>query len=407
MPSRLRREAEAMAALLLAAFVLFPSFGIIQKYLALRWALLYAIAGLVVAVVGVQSRHVIQARIDSIDRRWVWPATVALFAALVAAFLVLYPLSNSGASSWISPSGVIGGGSDRDEALNIGAAELLAWRYPYDARTHLGNPISQMPGSLFLALPFVLLGNAALQNVFWLAVFFLIVRRLLTDNLSALLFLTGLLAACPMMLQDFVTGGDLVANSVMVLLAFLWLLKEADRHAIAGWRLPAAAACAGVVLSSRASFWLLVPLLAGAVTRRAGARQASLCLLVAGAACAALTLPFYLHDPGGFSPLTAENKFMKFEIRAVASSTVLPLLGVAFSLCLAMRKGIGDLSTWLVSCGVVMLAPVVVLVALASLRTEMVNFTFAVYGLPAMIFGALGVVRRERDVVPAGPNRSS
>ena len=251
-----------------------------------------------------------------------------------------------------------------------------------------------------------LAGRAAVIGIpyAWLAVFFLILRRLLADDMWALLFLAGVVVACPVALQDFVTGGDLIANSVMVLLAFLWVLADADRPAIAGWRFPAAAACAGIVLSSRASFWLLVPLLAGALARRAGARRALQALLVAGAVCAAITIPFYLHDPGGFSPLTAQNKFMKFEIRAVASSTLLPLVGVAFSVWLSLRRGIRELSTWLVSCGAVMLAPVVVLVALASLRMEMANFTFAVYGLPAMIFGVPGLMRRARK---AGLEQSS
>ena len=55
-----------------------------------------------------------------------------------------HPMANSGSSS----SGVRGGGSDRDEALQVGGEALLAREFPYYRSTHLGNPISQMPGSL-------------------------------------------------------------------------------------------------------------------------------------------------------------------------------------------------------------------------------------------------------------------
>src|SRR6185503_273516 len=48
--------------------------------------------------------------------------SIALVLALAGAFSVGYPLANSG---------LYGSGSDRDEHINIGAAELLHARYPY------------------------------------------------------------------------------------------------------------------------------------------------------------------------------------------------------------------------------------------------------------------------------------
>ena len=68
-----------------------------------------------------------------------------------------------------------GKGSDADDALNLAVNELLHGRYPFYARTYLDNPVANLPGTIFLAVPFALLGNSAYQNFFWLMVFFIAV----------------------------------------------------------------------------------------------------------------------------------------------------------------------------------------------------------------------------------------
>src|SRR6476620_4337386 len=214
----------ATNAALCATFVLFPSLGIIQKYFRTRGALVYLAIALLLFVAAVRRNAGLHSRIEALDRRWAWRLASALFVALVVAFAVLYPMSNSGERSWISTSGIAGGGSDRDESLNLGVVELLHGRYPYYAVTQLGNPVSQMPGSLVLAVPFVLLGNAALQNLAWCAIYFFISVRLIGDVRQALALVVLLLAAGPVVFQDLVTGGDLIANSVMVLGAMMLVL---------------------------------------------------------------------------------------------------------------------------------------------------------------------------------------
>ena len=58
---------------------------------------------------------------------------------LLALFVVVYPRVNT-----TTP----GRGSDRDEALNLAATELLDGRYAYYPATYLGNPISPLPGAI-------------------------------------------------------------------------------------------------------------------------------------------------------------------------------------------------------------------------------------------------------------------
>jgi len=77
--------------------------------------------------------------------RWSAAATVAL---VVTAFLAIYPVVN------VQTPGL---GSDDDDAYNIGARALVAGHSPYDQVTYLGNALHPLPGSFFLAMPFVAL----------------------------------------------------------------------------------------------------------------------------------------------------------------------------------------------------------------------------------------------------------
>jgi len=379
----------ATNAALCATFVLFPSLGIIQKYFRTRGALVYLAIGLLLFVAAVRRNAGLHSRIEALDRRWAWRLASALFVALVVAFAVLYPMSNSGERSWISTSGIAGGGSDRDESLNLGVVELLHGRYPYYAVTQLGNPVSQMPGSLVLAVPFVLLGNAALQNLAWCAIYFFISVRLIGDVRQALGLVVLLLATGPIIFQDVVTGGDLVANSVMVLGAMMLVLNQEGGSWTTGQSLFASAVL-GFALSSRLSFLLLVPLLAERLVRRVGVRQAAGSLLVAGLVFVAITLPFYLYDPAGFAPLSIQNKFAQFGDYVPERVVLLPVLCLAFSVAVALWPGTRGATDWLVRAGLVLLMPAVLLVALVSIRSGGLLLRYSAYGIPAALFGALG-----------------
>ena len=381
----------AVAAVALAGFLLFPSAGIAQKYLHTAGAFAYlGLGSWVLIEVGLRAPAV-RSRLLAIDRRWVPWAAGLTFAGLVAAFVVLYPLANAGSVSALSLSSRDGGGSDRDESLNLGAAELLAGRYPYSPRTHLGNPVTQMPGALLLAVPFRLLGNAAWQNLFWMAVFVGLARWRFGDTRLALGFLWLLLLASPVALQDFVTGGDLGANSIMVLTALLLLVEWVPDPSAAAYQRIGAALFTGVAFSSRLNFLLLAPLLFAALARRAGARAAAGYLALAGLAFAAVTLPFWWHDPAGFAPLRLHNKFALFDAPLLPGSGLLfPGASLLFALLLACRPGNQEVSTWLMHCGLVQALPLALAVVLASAWAKWPNFTIADYGPVCLYFGALG-----------------
>jgi hypothetical protein len=63
-------------------------------------------------------------------RQVLWLAVVSFVMVLIA-FALVYPVADSG---------VVGGRSDNDDALDMDTRELLHGRYPYYTRTYLGNP---------------------------------------------------------------------------------------------------------------------------------------------------------------------------------------------------------------------------------------------------------------------------
>lgn len=392
----------ALTGAALAWFLLLPSLGVVQRYLgtAAAWAYLGTGFALFVSLaVGVSPGK----RPTVHDRRWVSPAIAVLFATIVVAFCILYPLSNADHVPWRADTTVTGG-SDRDESLQVGVRELLAGRYPYYQSTPLTNPVTQMPGGLLLAVPFALLGNAVWQNLFWFGAFFAFARFLFGRDRPAVAFIILAVVGCPAVMRDFVTGGDLGVNAITIFLGMFLIVAFAPDNTVASWKKIGAAAFTGVALASRMNYLLLLPPLLAAVARRAGRTDALTCALLTGGAFAAVTLPFYWHDPSGFAPFYLHNKFSQFDGEFHNGGILLPGLGLLFSLMVAFHPANQTVRGWLVQSGLVIAFPVVVLMALASVRAHGPNFVFSDYALAATFFGGIGaslsIFRPERIGFP-------
>lgn len=353
------------------------SLGIVTKNGGLADFALYA--GALLALLAWVAWRVLPHLDAILPARHVRRLALASFAALALLFAVAYP---------IVQSGTYGAGSDGDEALEIAVRELLAGRYPYAVRTYLGNPISPLPGSLLLGAPFVLLGSGALQNLFWLLVLFVAVGRRLGDERWALLLL-WLLWSTPAFLHKFVTGYDYVANSLFVLL-FAWgLIRAAPERGGLRW---AAALALGVALSSRANFLLLAPLVYTQLVQRAGWRMATGLGAAVAASFAAITLPFYLHDPAGFTPLHTSNKIEQYSgVLAHASLWVGGGSGL-LAMLLARPAWNRSLAAFFRNCAWVQAFPIACAVLLSSRVDGLAALSqdLAFYGDFFLYFGALG-----------------
>jgi hypothetical protein len=355
-----------------------PSFMLVEKYFgAISTAGYLLVVGL--AVWGIVRIEGSVAKLTSrLAGAHVFALAILTLAVLVVGFFVLYPLANSGQ---------YGRGVDNDEALNTAVRELFSGRYPYYLRTYLEAPISPLPGELLLASPFVLLGNGAYQNFFWLSAYFIFAVSYLKDSRSALLLLWTLLVLSPTVVHNWVVGTDYIANALYVMLAMLWMGKAVDRSNTQGWQKVVAAVFLGIALSSRLNFLLLTPLLFSLMVRNAGWRPAIAYSALVVVTFAGVTLPFYLYDPAGFSPLHTSNFLGRFD-------SVFPFAGVSLLFVTLLLSAVlarfqePRLNAFLGNGAIVLAFPIVWGVTIMSIQRGSLDFEYGFYGVFFLFFGA-------------------
>jgi hypothetical protein len=248
-----------------ALSLLIPSTAVIQRYLGTAGVAGYLILASLVLLLFAKVRHPLTSFASRVTGRQVLWLSALTFLALLVAFLLIYPVADSG---------VVGGGSDNDDALDNATTELLHGRYPYYPETYLGNLPAQLPGALLLAAPFVLLGYSAYQNLFWLLAFIIAMKQYLGDGRLALLLFWAVFAFSPIDLYELMIGSDRIANSLYVLLAVLWMVWAISQPDLPGWKTVVPAIFLGVALSSRANFSMLLPLIFSAMVKTRGWKMA-------------------------------------------------------------------------------------------------------------------------------------
>ncbi len=137
---------------------------------------------------------------------------------------------------------------DRWSALAYPIRDSLHGSFPYAAKTHLGGYASPFPGWMLFHLPFYLLGNVGLSEIFTAVLFVLSVRRLYGDR--AALAATLMLGASINLWYEVAVRSDLISN-FLLLAAFVNYLRAKDVSPLNHpWLL---ACCAGLWLSTRLS----------------------------------------------------------------------------------------------------------------------------------------------------------
>lgn len=361
----------------LALCLICPSIGAVAKYLGVVGACAYSI--IVVLALFVFWRYVLPALSNVLTTRRSIALAAITCAAMLALFAVVYPYANAG---------MVGGGTDRDDALNVAVHELLNDRYPYYPRTYLGAPISPLPGALVLAMPFVLLGNSAYQNIFWLMLLLIAFAYYLGRWSQALMLFWLALACAPVLWQEFLTGGDLLANSAIVTLFMLLTLHvfRGPRPQIRQMLLPGL--LLGIGLSSRANYLLVLAPLLVLLWKQSGRRVAlgytAYVLLVA----AVITVPFYLYDPAGFSPLHTLHKVTQFDSRLPYAGALIGGLSALLALVLSVRVRPGAPAQFWYACALPQLMPIVIGLLLYASAGKL-DYTYPGYGLSCLWFALL------------------
>jgi hypothetical protein len=334
--------------------VVFPSSFIVHKFLGWEGGVAYALLVALTLALGPWLPA-------SLSNRKLAGLALATFFVVVLVFLIVYPIANTH---------VPGMGSDDDDALNLGATALLNGQFPYSRTTYLGNVLHHLPGAFVLAAPFVLLGTSALQNLFWLPMFFLAVREETTDSRTALQLAWLVLMLSPGVMYEVVTGTGYVSNTIYIVLGLRWLVQTKHRDvASVTW---------GLTLASRANFLFLVPLAFGWLRQHVGFRAALRATALTCATTACLTAPFYLQDPGNFGPLEATNRLLVF-------NALIPQLGVALivlmaALAFALSCTQMDAAALFRNCAIVQAFPVVAGAVLTTLQHRELNLWYARYG---------------------------
>jgi len=369
--------------LVLVLLLAFPSSGFVQKYSGL--------GGVVGYVVLVAAALVVPWRM----RGWLAPwlrrhfraLSVMSLAILAICFAIAYPIENRRG---------LGKSSDRDDGLNLAVTRMAEGKTPYYPSDKFAGPLSVLPGGILLAAPFVALGTSGYQNVFWLAAFLLAAWWRFRDPGLAIVLLTVPLALSPAALYEYISGGDMLANGIYVAAFFLLALRSFTQPQVPRWASWLACVLLGVGLASRPNFLLLMPLFGAVLWRREGLRQALAACGLAVLVAAAVTAPFYLNDPAGFTPLLARGKLAIIDhVLPMASKAMIgvtALLGIIGAWAL-LRASAGDLlGSFFRWCTWVTLCPMVCAVALSTGVGRHLDFSFMSdrFGLMYVPFALFG-----------------
>jgi hypothetical protein len=305
---------------------------------------------------------------------------LATLVALAVAIAVVYPRTDTD-----DPTR----GSDRDDAVRIATTRLLDGEYTYGGLTYQGNPMYELPGAILLAAPFAALGILGAQNLLWLALMFLVLRWCVGAAVLALLAV-WLALLSPEFWRELLTGGDIIANAAAVA-ALVVALVAAHRRGAAGWSTLALAAALGVVLSWRATFLTILPLLFAAIGRSVGWQRSVRSTGTAVAAFAAVTLPFYLARPDEFTPADAGEKLEPYTSVLPYAPVVVPALAFVLAVALAALPGLRDERRVAAAFVPVIAVPHLALVALDSIAEARPSFFQLTdsHGLTWVLFAAV------------------
>jgi hypothetical protein len=313
------------------------------------------------------------------------PWHLLIGVALCIVFALVFP---------VATSGLFGPGSDRGDAVDVTAAALLSGRRLYEALTYLGARPTPLPGAVLLGTPFHLLGAAALQNVFWFLLLSALAPRIVGDRRGAAAWLAIFVLGCPGVMLDFATGGDFATNAVYVLIA-AWLMTQlrADER----WPLRfLACALFAVALASRSIYFVMGPIVTGAMLQTQGLRRAAENAACVVALAALVTLPIWLADPADF-PLTVHARLLWVFPASLHAELTIPALAFVIA-CLALFVRLDRGRIWLLaalSLAPMVAPPFLLMVMGAGVRPGMV--AMGSYTIPLALYAGLWLLHPARS----------
>lgn len=254
----------------------------------------------------------IQQQIDGKANRLFWASVIILVALMLIVQYHFDPMQNR---------------VDRWSAIANPLSALFNGEFPYLAKTHLGGNASPFPVWMIVHIPFYLLGNVGLSEVFSAAVFLFSVRSV--SGSRAALKATILLAMCIGLWYETAVRSDLISN-FLLLAAFINVLMS--RQITFSDHPYALSVCAGLWLSTRVS--VAFPLFVFFFTPwlRLSNKDKIITILIVVATFCATFLPLVIWDSQ--SLFFAENN--PFSLQSRQGRTVDALFLAVFAIVFAL-----------------------------------------------------------------------
>ncbi len=362
----------------LSLLLIIPSLGQVQKYTGSTGVAIYSLAAFLAIFFGIEK---FMKHMTSLSEKQAFWLILLTLTALALTFMVIYPIVDAG---------LAGRGSDNDDDLNLVTRRLLQGQYPYYGTTYLKNPLGALPGAALLAIPFVMMGNSAYQNLFWILAFLAVLWFYLRDIRQVLSLLWIMLFICPVFPHQILTGNTELANSLYVLVFMVAVIESVTRGEVPEAVKVGASIMLGIALSSRANFLLLSPLLFFFLFQNAGLKKAFQHTLLTTLSFTIVTLPFFLYDSQGFSALHIQfDKVAQFQSVMPFAGLAIPIGGLVLALVLSFEKMRGAPLVLFRNCAFVQAFPILSCVLLYSLKRSALNFHWAGYGVFFLFFGLL------------------
>ena len=313
---------------------------------------------------------------------------IGLMCLLVIAFIFYYPYENER-----------GHGTDRDEGLNQTVIALSSFQYPYYERTYVqgkaheegydNRPMTMLPGSMLFASPFVLLGNSAYQNFFWITILFFSLLRNFKSSEFAFIALIIIIFFCATFLFQLLIGSDYISNVIWIFILISLYIermeqKEQNVHFILF--------LLGLGLSSRFHFLFLLFPLAFFIVSKTGIKTMIQHIGIVLFAFTIITLPFALYDYANFTPIHYSNLYVQFNTLIDNISIIVPVATLIFSLWISGMVYKGRMDVWL-AMSLICFVAIFPIVIFDSIKTERLNLQNTHYLLPFSFFFSLYVLK--------------
>lgn len=305
-------------------------------------------------------------------------AIVTLIVVILIAPYFLYPIADLGFKT--------GGGSDADNGVITAINALIDLKYPYYTKSYLGNPPGPLPGALILSVPFVLLGNMAFQNIFWLIILFFCVKKVFGDWRYSLLFIWTLIFTSPASLHEVIVSGYKLSHTIIVLVFLIFLINNLS-SSTSCWKKYLSAIFLGIALSSRGDLILILPVLFSYLMQNMGLRKSIKYFLAVLIAFVVITLPFYLYDPSSFTPISVQLSKILYSDPTLNMIKIIIVIIVC--LLMSLQKMNNNKIRLFESIAIVLITAPLLAATTFSIESGQLDFSYLCYSFSSYIFGLL------------------